>query len=551
MDGREKRLLAALPPDARSDEREFYEKRIGELSEYERIKLEGALELYPPGITADVINLTYMLDGFELLYGVIYDEQAQTYMAECSIPEEERPHFDMRRLGREKWAEAGMHAFTDRGFVIQTSNIKYGWDYYTGTNLSELRDTDYAVKLKLTSAARPEGTWLKLPCFDPGNGTLPAQQAALDYLTVSSLEECSVMDASCVFQQVIVHPRNYDNLNNLLEDAVEFGMLMDMPKDRLGISQKGKLFMAVLECLNGVTLANAVRIADNLDQCEIIAESAEQFGQEFARKLYTESSETQYHQGYDFESYGNSILQAVSELTGAVFTTTSCGIIRWNDEPFFGLPRMNLPSAAWKQSEDSVLRLGLQFKGKSMEFPLPTLPNHIPLILREMNCNSLNECWMRLTIDNSLTVDISPDDLDYTDELQGILRQFTKNDIEKYKAVLEYEYEQDEIRALGTDSYEPIDAAGLINFANNLECYEFYPSKTFMDDEGYGRYIVEQSGLTIPQEFEEFFHYEELGEELKTEQAGIFVPGGYIYKNNNPFQAVYPKEQEESPGMRL
>lgn len=57
--------------------------------------------------------------------------------------------------------------------------------------------------------------------------------------------------------------------------------------------------------------------------------------------------------------------------------------------------------------------------------------------------------------------------------------------------------------------------------------------------------------MTIPQEFEEFFHYEELGEELETEQAGIFVSGGYIYKNNNPFQAVYPKEQEESPGMRL
>ena len=122
---------------------------------------------------------------------------------------------------------------------------------------------------------------------------------------------------------------------------------------------------------------------------------------------------------------------------------------------------------------------------------------------------------------------------DFETDIDGLidcLGEFESIDELNYLAALlddmqDYERETFEAAlALGDDTGSVKD---LINLAQNLDCYDFFPGVNGNDD--LGRYLVEECGCeTIPERLENYFDYEAYGRDYSINEGGAFTDGGYI-----------------------
>ena len=105
----------------------------------------------------------------------------------------------------------------------------------------------------------------------------------------------------------------------------------------------------------------------------------------------------------------------------------------------------------------------------------------------------------------------SIDELNY---LAALLEELDDGELEKFSAAVEYgEY---------TGSVKD-----LINLAQNLDCYEFYPGVD--DDEDLGYYLVDEMGmLDIPEHIQPYFDYEAYGRDISINESGTFAENGFI-----------------------
>ncbi len=107
-----------------------------------------------------------------------------------------------------------------------------------------------------------------------------------------------------------------------------------------------------------------------------------------------------------------------------------------------------------------------------------------------------------------------------------------QGDIEKFEAVI-------------TFGEHNRGAADLINLAQNLNCYDFYPG--IDSEEKLGRYYAEEIGsIEIPPHIEPYFDYEAYGRDINLNTSGDFVPGGYVLSNGDRFVEHY-KGREDIP----
>ena len=87
--------------------------------------------------------------------------------------------------------------------------------------------------------------------------------------------------------------------------------------------------------------------------------------------------------------------------------------------------------------------------------------------------------------------------------------------------------------------------ADIINLAENLEYFEFYPD--IESEEDLGRYFTED--LAIPAELKDYFDYEAYGRDSTINEDGHLAPGGYIVQTG-PLKEIYhgtediPKEHK-------
>lgn len=87
---------------------------------------------------------------------------------------------------------------------------------------------------------------------------------------------------------------------------------------------------------------------------------------------------------------------------------------------------------------------------------------------------------------------------------------------------------------------------GLINLAQNLDCYWLYP--TVQSEEDYGYYLIDElDELELPEKAKKYFMYEEYGRDAAINDGGRFTEQGYVYNNKNTFSEWYngrdiPKE---------
>ena len=95
--------------------------------------------------------------------------------------------------------------------------------------------------------------------------------------------------------------------------------------------------------------------------------------------------------------------------------------------------------------------------------------------------------------------------------------------------------------------------AELINLAQNLDCYDFYPGVT--DDEALGRiYVEEMEAIDVPEHLLDYFDYEAYGRDIRLNDDGHFAPGGYVQNNRSQFVEHYHGHRGHSrraPGLFL
>ena len=111
------------------------------------------------------------------------------------------------------------------------------------------------------------------------------------------------------------------------------------------------------------------------------------------------------------------------------------------------------------------------------------------------------------------------ENLDELNYLACLLSELDQGELEKFEAVI--------------DSGEHTSSvADLINLAQNLDCYEFYPGVE--DDETLGRiYVEDMEAIDVPEHLLNYFDYEAYGRDIRLEEDGHFAPGGTTAVNSS------------------
>ncbi len=90
----------------------------------------------------------------------------------------------------------------------------------------------------------------------------------------------------------------------------------------------------------------------------------------------------------------------------------------------------------------------------------------------------------------------------------------------------------------------------LINLALNLEHYEFHPDVS--SDEELGHiYADDMAALDIPEKLLPYFDYEAYGRDVRLNEGGCFVDGGYMMKSPAPFVEHYMGPEDIPPEYRV
>ena len=115
--------------------------------------------------------------------------------------------------------------------------------------------------------------------------------------------------------------------------------------------------------------------------------------------------------------------------------------------------------------------------------------------------------------------------IDELNHLAHVLSDLDQSDIEKFEAVI--------------DSGEYTGSVhDLINLAQNLDCYDFYPG--IDSEEALGRvYIEEMEMLDVPDNVLPYFDFEAYGRDARINEGGHFAPGGYVFNNGGSFVEQY------------
>ena len=110
-------------------------------------------------------------------------------------------------------------------------------------------------------------------------------------------------------------------------------------------------------------------------------------------------------------------------------------------------------------------------------------------------------------------------------DCDGLLSELDKSDLEKFEAAVA--------------SGEHTSGAGdLINLAENLDCYDFYIGVS--DDETLGRiYAEDMEMIDIPENLRDYFDYEAYGRDMRINEDGSFVKGGFFLPNGSQFIEYY------------
>lgn len=309
------------------DELEFLEERLDQMSVRESYILEGALELNEIGTAADLINLTEQLYRFEYYHKARDDRSLGEYVARHkeNASDEVLKFIKLEKLGRE-YHEDYQGVFTDKGYVIQRGIIN---QIYDGTNIDELSQGDWAVKVKLSSKNKPEGIWVNLPDYEISSGEPDELALALESLGLEDINEAKLEDAKCILPNIHYLKEQYESLEELVQDGNNLGYILDEPQeDRKFFMEHFHSAMELEECIR---LDYAIDISQNLDCYDYLPKTAnlERYGRFVADRDKIVKEGTILGDNFDYLAY------ARADIEKEEMVPSSHGFIKRNPRKFY------------------------------------------------------------------------------------------------------------------------------------------------------------------------------------------------------------------------
>ena len=312
-----------------SEESTWIKQRLDEITTKEAILLHGAIAANPPNCGREAIDLIANLPEYELCYPAANPSQLGEFLAreEYAMDDVLLTYLDLDRLaGRYMEEHPGQFA---GGAYVYHGRYNDGW-HYDGTNLAQLEDKDWSLKLLLASDQHPEGVWLKLPDYEEINDGKPDEiRIALDALGVRTIEECRLLESKCILPEVRNIAENYDSLADLIYDGQNLGFALD--ERGQGMQHFMEKFAAALEYEDCRTLADAVDISQNLSCYNFIPEEGfhDYAMRELQRRGYFHG-ESSLADCFDFEVFAADML----EHQGFLLTKDEKSYITRNDTSF-------------------------------------------------------------------------------------------------------------------------------------------------------------------------------------------------------------------------
>lgn len=127
--------------------------------------------------------------------------------------------------------------------------------------------------------------------------------------------------------------------------------------------------------------------------------------------------------------------------------------------------------------------------------------------------------------------------IDELNHLACVLSELSQDERAKFEAVM--------------DSGEYTGSVkDLINLAQNLDNYDFYPD--IDSEEALGRmYIQELDAIQVPEHLIDYIDYEAYGRDVRINEGGHFAPGGYVMCNQGSFVEHYHGIEDIPAGQRV
>ena len=90
----------------------------------------------------------------------------------------------------------------------------------------------------------------------------------------------------------------------------------------------------------------------------------------------------------------------------------------------------------------------------------------------------------------------------------------------------------------------------LINLAQNLDSYNFYPD--IHSEEALGRmYLLEVDSSQVPEHLIDYIDYEAYGRDVRINESGHFAPGGYVIGDQGSFVEHYHGREDIPDEQRV
>lgn len=168
--------------------------------------------------------------------------------------------------------------------------------------------------------------------------------------------------------------------------------------------------------------------------------------------------------------------------------------------------------------------------GETLEFP--TSPQEVQALLKHIGVDGIRYEEFFITSFDGDVLGLYDylgeyENLDELNHLACLLSELDQGELEKFEAVLH--------TGAHTSS-----VADIINLAQNLDCFEFYPE--IENEEDLGRYWAED--LPIPEELKDYFDYEAYGRDISINEGGHMAPGGYVVQTSGDFREYYHGPQD-------
>lgn len=302
-----KQELLQLP--GRQDEIEWLRYRLEVMSVREEIILSAALQYRPPETAANAINHILSIPYYDVCAGAgsyaALGEFYLKYESPMRIPNDAFAFVDMETLG-ERYEDLHPGLFVGDSYVLYPEP-DFRPPKYDGVHLPQ-QDYDWSLRLKLGSAARPEGVWVCLPDYDEISEEKPGDiQMALRELEVEHISNCTLLDARCALPE-ITGLLEYNDLADLIYDGQNLGILMD--EQGQGQPHFMERFQAALELEGCDSLRGAIDIAQNLRCYDMVpASDLKRYGQEALHHEHIQEGSEIFGDCIDYEGYARQVLE--------------------------------------------------------------------------------------------------------------------------------------------------------------------------------------------------------------------------------------------------